>query len=180
MGRVLSCALILHLSRGPGADRWSETLPGGWVWEQAQQEKIPSSPGPYSLEPQTNSPPGAEQIPLPSKRGVQSTPRQRLPRAERHRSFLAGRLAHGAQRQPVVPAISSLGTSHMRLFHLRLTRILSHLCLSTAPSQESHKDVYTRLHRPGPHKPLWVSLSRTPAGVFTSGLTPEAWFPVLG
>lgn len=80
----------------------------------------------------------------------------------------------------MIPAISSLGTSHMGLFSPKADRHSLPPLPQQGRSQESHKDMYMRLHRPGPHRPVWVSLSRTPAGVFTSGLTPEAGFPVLG
>lgn len=80
----------------------------------------------------------------------------------------------------MVPAISSLGTSHMGLFSPTADRRSLPPLPQHGPSQQSHKDMYTCLHHPGPHRPVWVSLSHTPAGVFTSGLTPEAPFPVLG
>lgn len=78
--------------RPQGLTAGQEGLQEAGGWEQAQYGKVPSCPGPYSCEPSTSSPPLGQG-------SAQSTPGRQPPGAGRHR-FLAGRLAHVAQRQP--------------------------------------------------------------------------------
>lgn len=81
----------------------------------------------------------------------------------------------------MVPAISSLGTSHMGLFSPKADQRSLPPLPPQGWSQESHEVEFTRPPvLPGPTGCVGVSLSRILAGLFTPRLTPEAGFPGLG
>lgn len=83
----------------------------------------------------------------------------------------------GPRGHQAVLAISSPVTGHVGVFSPKADQHSLPPLPQQGWSQESHEDQCTRLQG---QAPAWVSLSRTSAGVFTSRLTPEARFPVLG